>query len=107
MKNEIIVQKMLVYAAKLAAYCENCDYDGFAADAKLVDACVFNLSQIGELCRIVDDAYERAHPEIPWREMYGLRNRIIHDYEGVNLRLVWEIISGDIPELMEALRKLL
>lgn len=98
---------MLAYAAKLTAYCENCDYDGFTADAKLVDACVFNLSQIGELCRIVDGAYERAHPEIPWREMYGLRNCIIHDYEGVNRQLVWEIISEDVPKLIEALRKLL
>lgn len=46
-------------------------------------------------------------PEIPWREMNGLRNRIVHDYEGVNLRLVWEIISEDIPELKEKLQKLL
>ena len=38
--------------------------------------------------------------------MYGLRNRIVHDYEGVNLRLVWEIIRGDLPELEEMLRKL-
>lgn len=98
---------MLVYAAKLAAYCEGYDYACFAADGKLVDACVFNLSQIGELCRVVDESYEKAHPEIPWRELYGLRNRIIHDYEGVNLKLVWEILSGDVPRLTEDLRKLL
>ncbi len=107
MRNEVIIQKMLAHAAKLVVYCEGCDYDGFAADAKLVDVCVFNLSQVGELCRAVDDVYEKAHPEIPWREMYGLRNRIIHDYEGVNLRLVWEIISEDIPDLIEVLQKLL
>lgn len=68
---------------------------------------MFNLSQIGELCRAVDDVYIKEHTEIPWREMYGLRNRIVHDYDGVNLRLVWEIISEDIPALMEALQKLL
>jgi uncharacterized protein with HEPN domain len=55
---------------------------------------------------VTDDAFTRAHPEIPWREMYGLRNRIVHDYEGVNLRLVWEIISEDIPELNSTLRAL-
>ena len=48
----------------------------------------------------------QAHPQIPWREMYGLRNRIVHDYEGVNLQLVWEIISEDIPELRDELEKL-
>ena len=101
MRNEIILQKMHRYTVKLMEYCEGCTYDSFATDMKLVEACVFNLSQLGELCRFVDDAFAEAHPEIPWREMYGLRNRIVHDYEGVNLRLVWEIISEDIPELRD------
>lgn len=107
MKNEVVLQKMLSYVIKLMNYCAGYNYDSFAADTKLVDACVFNLSQIGELCCLVDKAYTREHSEIPWHEMYGLRNRIVHDYEGVNLRLVWEIISGDIPELREALQGLL
>ncbi len=77
------------------------NYDSFIADMKLVEACVFNLSQLGELCRAVDASFAAAHPDIPWREMYGLRNRIVYDYEGVNLRLVWEIISEDIPELRD------
>lgn len=106
MRNEIIMQKMLGYSIKLMDYCSGYTYDTFTADIKLVEACVFNLSQLGELCRIVDDAFAMAHPEIPWREMYGLRNRIVHDYEGVNLRLVWEIISEDIPALKDSLQKL-
>lgn len=106
MRNEIIVQKMLGYSTKLMDYCSGYTYDTFTADIKLVEACVFNLSQLGELCRIVDDAFAAAHPEVPWREMYGLRNRIVHDYEGVNLRLVWEIISEDIPALKDTLEKL-
>lgn len=97
---------MLGYSMKLMDYCSGYTYDTFTADIKLVEACVFNLSQLGELCRIVDDAFAAAHPEIPWREMYGLRNRIVHDYEGVNLRLVWEIISEDIPALKDTLEKL-
>ena len=107
MRNEIIVKKMLAYVLKLMAYCEGCEYEDFMADGKLVDACVFNLSQIGELCRGADEGYVREHPEVPWREMYGLRNRIVHDYEGVNLQLVWEIISEDIPELKKTLQSLL
>ena len=101
MRNEIILQKMHRYAIKLIDYCEGCTYESFIADMKLVEACVFNLSQLGELCRVVDASFAEAHPEIPWREMYGLRNRIVHDYEGVNLRLVWEIISEDIPDLRD------
>lgn len=87
-------------------YCFGYTYDTFAADLKLVEACVFNLSQLGELCRMVDSHFAEAHPEIPWREMYGLRNRIVHDYDGVNLRLVWEILSEDIPALKDTLRQM-
>lgn len=107
MKNEIVIRKMLGYAEKIIGYCEDCDYQSFAADSKLVEACVFNLSQLGELCRLAGEDYAAAHPQVPWREMYGLRNRIVHDYEGVNMRLVWEIISEDMPGLVSVLRDLL
>jgi hypothetical protein len=53
------------------------------------------------VCTTAMGNFAAAHPQIPWHEMYGLRNRIVHDYEGVNLRLVWEIISSDLPELRE------
>lgn len=107
MRNEIILQKMYRYTTKLVDYCSGYTYNSFVEDTKLVEACVFNLSQLGELCRAADSEFTQAHPEIPWREMYGLRNRIVHDYEGVNLRLVWEIISEDIPELKNTLQTLI
>ena len=106
MRNEIILQKMHRYAEKLIEYCEGYTYDTFIADMKTVEACVFNLSQLGELCRLADPEYMQAHPEIPWRELYGLRNRIVHDYEGVNLSLVWQIISEDLPDLIKELQTL-
>ena len=46
---------------------------------------VFNLSQLGELCRIADEDYKAAHPELPWHEMYGLRNRIVHDLSLIHI----------------------
>lgn len=60
---------------------------------------MFNLSQMGELVGKLDNTFMEAHGEIPWRAMRGLRNRIVHDYDGVNLRLVWDVIEGDLPEL--------
>ena len=106
MKHEIVVQKLIVYAGKIIGYCEGVDYEQFSADSKLVEACVFNLSQMGELANKVDAAFADAHPEIPWRYIYGLRNRIVHDYEGVNLLLIWEIIHDDLPELREQLLRI-
>lgn len=107
MRNEIILQKLLGYAEKIIAYCDGYTYDGFIKDTKLVEACVFNLSQMGELCRYADDDFVKSHPQIPWNEMYGLRNRIVHDYEGVNMMLVWEIITDDLPGLCSTIRTVL
>ena len=67
---------------------------------------MFNLSQMGELANRVDDSFAAEHPEIPWRYIYGLRNRIVHDYESVNLRLIWEIIDSDLPELRQVLAEI-
>ena len=107
MKNEMVIQKMAAYADKVLGYCADMNYEEFSADSKLVEACVFNLSQMGELVKYVDDTYASVHPEIPWRYIYGLRNRIVHDYEGVNQVLIWEIISDDLPALRRDLRGLI
>lgn len=103
MRNNIIVEKLIAYTEKLLQYCDGLDYEQFSADTKLVEACVFNLIQMGELANRVDDDFAQAHPDIPWKLLYGLRNRIVHDYEGVNLHLIWEIIDGDLVPLRAAL----
>ncbi len=103
MKNDIIVEKMLRYIEKILRYTQDMDYDTFIKQEILMEACVFNLSQMGELVNKIDYEYQRQYGEIPWRQIYGLRNRIVHDYEGVNFKLVWEIIRNDLPKLQEML----
>ena len=103
MRNEIIVGKMLNYINKIMFYSQGLNYRSFSDNSITVDACVFNLSQLGELTTKLDKDFISAHPDIPWNEMRGLRNRIVHDYEGVNLKLVWEIVSKDLPELKKLL----
>ena len=87
-------------------YTSECTYEQFVDNTMLVEACVFNLGQIGELANKISEEFEKEHADIPWRHLYGLRNKIIHDYEGVNLVLIWDIISEDLNSLQEQLRKL-
>ena len=91
----------------IGSYCKGVSYTDFINNSRLIEACVFNLSQIGEISSKVDRAFEEEYPEIPWRQIYGLRNRIVHDYEGVNKQLVWEIISDDLPALHGELEDIL
>ena len=68
----------------------------------------FNVLQIGELSRnALNDVFKDAHPEIPWRQMYGLRNRIVHDYEGVRLKIVWDTITQDFKPVRDQLQTIL
>ena len=103
MRNEIVVSKLIAYIEKLQTYCAGLSYEAFEQDTKLAEACVFNLSQMGELTNRIDEAFARQHSEIPWHYLYALRNRIVHDYEGVNLQLIWEIISDDLEPLRQQL----
>ena len=107
MRNKVIVEKMIHYVNKVLSYSNGFDYSSFSENTITVEACVFNLSQLGELTTKLDKEYMAEYSDIPWNEMRGLRNKIVHDYEGVNLKLVWEIISEDLPELKGQLEKLL
>ena len=106
MRNDLVIEKMLSLIERIEGFCKSIEFASFSDNDMLIDACVFNLSQIGEQVNKIDEDYETAHPEIPWRQVYGLRNRIVHDYEGVNLKLVWEIIQSDLPSLKDKLLKL-
>ena len=107
MKNEHIVEKMLGCISKISEYTKHIDYNSFEKNGMIVEACVFNLSQLGEYAHKADAEFCKKHSEIPWNTIYGLRNRIVHDYDGVNLILIWEIIKENLPELEEQLKSIL
>src|SRR5690625_1562956 len=107
MKNQMIIQKIINYIDSILKYTNDVDYAEFRNNSMMVEACVFNLSQIGELVNKLDKEYLSKYHEIPWFKICGLRNRIVHDYEGVNLNLIWEIIDIDIRVLKDQLTKLI
>ncbi|HPO04411.1 MAG TPA: DUF86 domain-containing protein [Bacillota bacterium] len=107
MKNQEIIHKAVRYTDTILDYVKCVDYEGFKSNSMMVEACVFNLSQMGELVNKLDDEYTKKHSEIPWAKIRGLRNRIIHDYEGVNLKLIWEIVDTDLKLLKEQLSLLI
>ena len=99
-KDKVIMQKMLKYARESLLYVEGMDYDAFIADSKTLSATAFVLGQIGELARVVSDEFQATASSIKWRGMRGLRNRIVHDYESVDLKMLWDVMHTDLPELL-------
>jgi len=102
-RNYILISKIIGYIDKINDYSTNIDKSDFLNDSKLIEACVFNLLQIGELTSRLNEDFRSNHTEVPWQKIRGLRNRLVHDYEGVNLELVWDIIDNDLNSLCNQL----
>lgn len=82
------------------------DQDAFVHDAKTADAVIRNLEVIGEAASRLPANFRDRHSKIPWRQIVGLRNRIVHAYFDVDLELVWTISREALPKLTAAIRSL-
>ncbi len=100
-KDRQVLEKIYNHVISVLKYCEKCKVlDEFQADSMRVDACVFNLMQIGELAKnSLTDEFKEAVTTIPWKQLYGMRNRIVHGYSGVDMSIVWDTIYEDLPLL--------
>ncbi|MCL2047578.1 MAG: DUF86 domain-containing protein [Defluviitaleaceae bacterium] len=99
-KDKIIIEKMIQYAQKSISYVQGISYEQFLADEKTMYAVVFTLSQLGELVTKLSTDVKEKNPNIPWASINGLRNRIVHDYDGVKLERVWQTVNESIPDLL-------
>lgn len=88
-------------AQKILSYTSGMSFDDFISDDKTIDAVVRNFEIIGEAANRVPDDFKSDHPEIEWRRMTGLRNRIVHEYFGINYATVWKIKEENIPEMAD------
>ncbi|MCO6438035.1 MAG: DUF86 domain-containing protein [Phycisphaerae bacterium] len=75
----------------------------FLADQKTQDAVIRNLEVIGEAAKRIPDTYRTQHAEIPWRSLAALRDVLIHQYEGVSLPEVWQVVAVHLPRLRKAI----
>ena len=106
-KPELLLQDILESAHKILEYTLNLNFDQFISDSKTVDAVIRNFEIIGEAASRLPNEYKDKHPEINWIRIKGFRNRIVHDYFGVDYKIVWKIIQTDVPQLIESIGKLL
>ena len=102
-----LLSDVLEAIRRIEAYTKSVTYEGFLRDMQVQDAVVRNLEIIGEAVKKLDREFKKQHQEIDWKKIAGLRDRVIHDYFGVNWDIVWDVVRNKAPELKRQLERLL
>ncbi|SDG85531.1 Uncharacterized conserved protein, contains HEPN domain [Dyadobacter soli] len=105
-KPSLLVQDILDSGNKILSYTHGQSFDEFANDDKTIDAVIRNFEIIGEAAARLPEDFKDQHSSIDWHKMRGFRNRIVHDYFGIDLVIVWEIRNQYLPTLMCELNSL-
>ena len=92
---------------KIEKYCQNITYEQFLQDDKTKDAVVRNLEIIGEAAKNIPDHIKEISSETAWKSMAGMRDKLIHEYAGVDLKIVWAVIQEELPPLRPEVERLL
>ena len=95
------IQKIKKDLEFIVVHMQDVDLEELNRNEILLDSMLFRMIQLSENAKKLADEYKNARDHIPWNALYGLRNRIVHDYGNVDLNVVYETLKNDIPELLE------
>jgi len=105
--DKVYLRHVLDAIAQVEDYLKGTTAKKFLQTRLLQDAVVRQLEIIGEASRYLSNEFHERHPEIPWGQIIGLRNRLIHAYFSINFQTIWEIIEHDLPSLKQNVERLL
>ncbi len=103
----IRIHDILNAAGSIETYTEGLSFAEFAADQRTFDAVIRNLTVIGESANHVPEEVCLRYADIPWQEMKGIRNIVVHEYFVVSPQIIWDTISIDLPQIIPFLKKLI
>lgn len=101
------IRDVLEAIAEIREFTSEITFDQFQDGRKTIRAVLYNLAIIGEAVRVIPPELEAAHPEIPWDDVRGMRNIVIHEYFQVNLSIIWQTIQEDLISLEFSFRQLI
>jgi uncharacterized protein with HEPN domain len=101
------LKDILEASEKVQQFVEGMDFEKFSRDPKTVYAVIRALEIIGEASKKIPETTKRQNPDVPWRAMAGIRDKLIHEYFGMNLQVVWNTVKEDIPKLKSGISAVL
>lgn len=105
--NKHYFEDILQYANLALSFIKNISYEEFMIDTKTVFATVRALEVVGESSIRISDEIKEKYPQLPWIEMRGLRNRVIHNYDDIDYTIIWNVLKNEIPKLIIQIEKII
>lgn len=105
--NTIYIKHILDEITDIQNFIKNSTEENFATNTMMQKAIIRSIEVIGEAANNVASSFQKQHPQIPWRKITGMRNKLIHDYFEIDLALVWQVTTRDLKPLKKQLLKLL
>jgi len=96
----------MIFYFLLKRYIKGISFDVFCKDEKTIDAVIRNIEIIGEAAKNIPKEIQDKNPDIPWRIILGMRNKVAHEYFGVDVDILWKTAKEDIVELKKKIKKL-
>jgi len=103
---KLYLEDILTSINNIESYIQGFTYEVFAQDQRTIDAVVRNLEIIGEAARNLSSRIITKYPEVPWKQMIGMRNKALHEYFGIDVEILWKTVKEDIPPLKEQIKGL-
>ncbi len=104
---KLFVEDMLEAMNKIERYTKGMSSNEFEGSEVVVDAVIRNLEVIGEAAKNIPEEIKEKYPDIPWNRIIGLRNIAIHEYFGIDLNIIWEIVTNNLPETKPKIESML
>lgn len=101
------LQDIIDAIAEVREFVEGTSFEDFSKDKKTINAVIRSLEVIGEGAKKVPEDLRRKYPRIPWRRMTGMRDKLIHEYFGIDLEIVWLVVNDELPPIKPMIQKVL
>lgn len=102
----LLLKDILTGIEHISSYTSRLSFDEFSKNYMVVEACLYNIQVIGEAVAKLPEDVKNTEPEVPWQLIKGMRNRLIHEYFGTDLQLVWAVIIDELPKFQTALLRM-